>query len=63
MLQKHLKILSHITTGDLTLLAKVVVDAVIHEMGELRPHSEIGNIPLYSDGIFVLNYCMCFVLR
>lgn len=57
---KHLRIVSLITTGVLTLLAKAwFLDAVIHVMGELRPHSEVICIPLYSDGRLILNYCMC----
>ncbi len=55
----HLRILSLITTGDLTLLAKAWFFAVIHVMDELRPYSEVICIPLYSDCRLILNYCMC----
>lgn len=38
-------ILTLITTGDLSLSAKVVLNAVIHVMGELHPYSEIIYLP------------------
>lgn len=52
--------LSLITTGDLTLVGQgVVLNAVIHVMGELCPYSEVICIPLYSDCRLILNYYMC----